>query len=200
VKRLESDPQEVDALYRDLLINVTSFFRDPDLFESLKKNVFPAITQNKSPTTPVRIWVPGCSTGQEAYSLAMVLIEYFDDKPTRPAIQIFATDLSDPSALERARVGVYPEGIEIEISPERLQRFFRKEDHVYRVEKMIRDMCVFARQNLIADPPFSHVDLISCRNVLIYLSTPLQKRVLPTLHYALNRSGIPGFGIGRERR
>jgi two-component system CheB/CheR fusion protein len=140
------------------------------------------------------MWVPGCATRQEAYSLAMALVEYFDDKAVRPPIQIFATDISDPAVLERARAAVYPEGIEAEVTPERLRRFFRKEDHCYRIDKAIRDMCVFARQNVTSDPPFSHVDVITCRNVLIYLSTPLQKRVLPIFHYALNTPGYLVLG------
>jgi len=189
-RRLEADPLEVEALYHDLLINVTGFFRDDELFETLKEKIYPEIVKNKSLLTPVRIWVPGCSTGQEAYSIAMTLSEFFDDKPVRPPIQIFASDLSDARSLEKARAGLYPESIEAEVSTERLKRFFQKEDHLYRINKIIRDMCVFARQNIIADPPFSHVDLISCRNVLIYLAPVLQKRVLPTFHYALN---FPGF-------
>jgi two-component system CheB/CheR fusion protein len=142
----------------------------------------------------VRVWVPGCSTGQEAYSIAMSLLEYFDDKPRRPPIQIFATDISEPTSLDKARAGIYPDNIEAEVSPERLRRFFQKEDHHYRIDKSIRDLCVFARQNLTVDPPFSHVDLVSCRNVLIYLSLPLQKRVLPTFHYALNSPGFLVLG------
>lgn len=190
VRRLQSDPDEVDALYHDLLINVTSFFRDAELFEALKAEIYPEILKGKSPATPLRIWVPGCSTGQEAYSLAMSLYEFCDDKPFRPAIQIFATDLSDQTALDKARADTYPESIESEVSPERLRRFFKSEDHVYRIDKSIREVCVFARQNVTADPPFSHLDLIGCRNVLIYLASPLQKRVLPTFHYALN---VPGY-------
>ncbi|HEX7878926.1 MAG TPA: CheR family methyltransferase, partial [Candidatus Eisenbacteria bacterium] len=186
---LQDTPAEIEDLYHDLLINVTSFFRDAEMFEALKVHVFPEITREKSPSTPIRMWVPGCSTGQEAYSLAMSLLEYYDDKPITPAIQIFATDLSDQKSLDRARAGVYPESIEAVVSPERLRRFFRREDHVYRINKNIRDSCVFARQNVTSDPPFSHLDIISCRNVLIYLSTPLQKRVLPTFHYALNAPG-----------
>ncbi|MDQ3775724.1 MAG: EAL domain-containing protein [Pseudomonadota bacterium] len=190
VGRLEQDAPEVEALYRDLLINVTSFFRDPALFEALKTSVFPEILKAKFRDAPLRLWVPGCSTGQEAYSLAIALWELFDDKPVRHPFQIFGTDLSDPGSLERARAGLYPESIEAELTPERLQRFFKKEDHLYRIDKTIRDSCVFARQNLTADPPFSHVDLISCRNVLIYMAPALQRRVLPTFHYALN---VPGF-------
>jgi two-component system CheB/CheR fusion protein len=189
-RRLVHERAEVEALYRDLLINVTSFFRDPEMFESLKREVFPEIIKGKAANAPLRVWVPGCSTGQEAYSLAMALWEFFDERPVRHPIQIFATDLGEPALLERARMGLYPEGIETEVGPERLRRFFKKEDHLYRIDKPIRDGCVFARQNLVADPPFSHVDLISCRNLLIYLSPVMQKQVLPTFHYALN---VPGF-------
>ncbi len=188
--RLQQDVLEVEALYRDLLINVTSFFRDPALFEALKTGVFPEVLAARPADAPLRLWVPGCSTGQEAYSLAIALWEFFDDKPQRRPFQIFATDLSDPGTLERARAGLYPESIEAELTPERLHRFFRKENHLYRIDKSIRDSCVFARQNLTADPPFSHVDLISCRNVLIYMAPALQRRVLPIFHYALN---VPGF-------
>ena len=188
--RLEQDAPEVEALYRDLLINVTSFFRGPTLFEALKTSVFPEILKAKPRDAPLRLWVPGCSTGQEVYSLAIALWELFDNKPVRRPFQIFATDLSDPGSLERARAGLYPESIEAELTPERLHRFFTKEDHLYRIDKTIRDSCVFARQNLTVDPPFSRMDLISCRNVLIYMSPALQRRVLPTFHYALN---VPGF-------
>ena len=194
VRLLEVERAEVDALYRDLLINVTSFFRDPEMFEMLKLSVLPEIMKNKPTNAPLRIWVAGCSTGQEAYSLAMTLSEFFDDKPVRPTIQIFATDLSDAPALERARVGLYPESIEAEVTPGRLRRFFKKEDNLYRIDKVIRDLCVFARQNITADPPFSHVDLITCRNVLIYMASPLQKRVLPMFHYALNPTGFLVLG------
>jgi two-component system, chemotaxis family, CheB/CheR fusion protein len=186
---LERDPGEVEALYHDILINVTSFFREPETFEALKSTVFPGILKGRDPGTPVRIWVAGCSTGQEAYSLAMALLEVLEGKPNQPLLQIFATDLSDTVSLKRAREGVYPKNIEAEVSPERLRRFFTKEDDHYRISKAIRDACVFARHNVAADPPFSRVDLISCRNVLIYLSAPLQKRVLPTFHYALNPAG-----------
>jgi two-component system, chemotaxis family, CheB/CheR fusion protein len=189
-RRLELDRTEVEALYHDLLINVTSFFRDPDLFAALQTTVFPRIVEGKTASTPVRIWVPGCSTGQEAYSLAISLLEFLDDLPMRPPIQIFATDIADQTSLEKARTGTYLDSIEADVSPERLQRFFKRENHVYRIEKSIREMCVFARQNVTSDPPFSHLDLISCRNVLIYLTSPLQKRVLPAFHYALN---APGF-------
>jgi two-component system CheB/CheR fusion protein len=192
VERLREDQGEIDALYHDLLINVTSFFRDPEMFEALKTGVLPELVKRKPPNEPFRVWVPGCSTGQEAYSLAMTIIEFYDTQPSRPAIQVFATDLSEQTALDKARAGVYPEGIELEVTPERLRRFFCREDHIYRIDRTIRDMCVFARHNVTSDPPFSHLDLISCRNVLIYLSTPLQKRILPTFHYSLN---VPGYLI-----
>jgi len=187
---LEKDRAELDALYHDMLINVTSFFREPATFEALKQSVFPEIVKGKSTETPVRIWVPGCSTGQEAYSLAMALTEFLDDKPVAPPIQIFATDLSDMVALQRAREGLYPENIAAEVSPERLRRFFTREEGKFRVIKAIRDLCLFAKQNVAADPPFSRVDLISCRNLLIYLAPQLQKRVIPTFHYALNPGGF----------
>lgn len=187
--QLERDPAEVDALYQDILINVTSFFRNPDSFEALKVHVFPALVERNT-GAPIRIWIPGCSTGQEAYSLAMVLLEYLADQHRQIPIQIFATDLSDRFCLQRARDGIYPASIEGEVSPERLRRFFVKEEDHYRVSKAIRDICVFAKQNVTADPPFSHVDIISCRNLLIYLAPPLQKRVIPTFHYSLNPGGF----------
>jgi two-component system CheB/CheR fusion protein len=160
---VERDRGESEALYRDVLINVTSFFRDPQMFEDLKTHVLPAIAAAKPDNPPIRVWVPGCSTGQEAYSVAMALIEYLDDVKGKRGIQIFATDLGDPAFLDRARAGVYPESIEAEVSPERLRRFFVKDDRSYRIHKSVRDLCVFARQNVTADPPFSRVDLVTCR-------------------------------------
>ncbi len=186
---LQSDRAEIDALYSDLLINVTSFFREPEVFEALKQSVFPEILKTKTAETPIRIWVPGCSTGQESYSLAMALLEFVEESPIRPQIQIFATDLSS-TALQKAREGVYSENIEAEVSPERLRRFFTKHEGLYRVTKPLRDLCLFAAQNVAADPPFSRVDLISCRNVLIYLTPQLQHRIIPTFHYALQPDGF----------
>jgi PAS domain S-box-containing protein len=193
-RHLEGDRAELDALYQDILINVTSFFREAESFEALKQSVFPQILDGKSPLTPIRIWSPGCSTGQEAYSLAMVLLEFLEEKAVRPAIQIFASDLSDRVSLQKAREGVYPENILAQVSPERLRRFFTKEDGKYRVNRAIRDLCVFAKHNVITDPPFSRLDLISCRNLLIYLAPPLQKRIIPTFHYALNPLGFLMLG------
>jgi two-component system CheB/CheR fusion protein len=182
LRLLQTDGAEVHALCRDLLIHVTGFFRDPEVFEALKTTVFPSIIDHKPVGHPIRVWVPGCSTGQEAYSLAIALLEFLDGIAPRFPIQIFASDISDGVALERARAGVYPESIEAEVSPERLGRFFEKAEHAYRIDRAVRDMCVFAHQNVASDPPFSHVDLISCRNLLIYMAPELQRRVLPTFH------------------
>ena len=188
--QLGRDRTELEALYHDILINVTSFFREPETFEALKQSVFPEMLKSKPPGTSIRIWSPGVATGQEAYSLAMSLVEFLDAKNPSPPIQIFATDLSDTTALQKAREGLYPDSIAAEISPQRLRRFFTKEDGRYRISKTLRDMCVFAKQNVAADPPFSHIDLVSCRNLLIYLSPQLQKRVIATFHYALNPDGF----------
>jgi len=187
--QLKQDEAEVKALHLDLLINVTSFFRDAALFEALERTVIPAIFDAKSAGAPVRVWVAGCSTGQEAYSIAMLLFEGLDGRAHLP-LQIFATDLSGEDILAKARAGVYPESIETEVTPARLERFFDKIGRGYRIKKAVRDICVFAQQNITADPPFSHVDMIACRNVLIYMSPALQQRVLPIFHYALN---VPGY-------
>jgi len=192
---LERDRAEADALYRDVLINVTSFFRDPEMFEELKRHVFPEIVRDKSDAQPIRVWAPGCSTGQEAYSIAMALLEYLDSVKAKCDINIFATDLGDPSSLEKARMAVFPESIESEVSPERLRRFFTKEERTYRIQKSVRDLVVFARQNITVDPPFSRVDLVMCRNVLIYMSSALQERLLPVFHFALNPNGFLVLGI-----
>lgn len=192
---LERTPDEIDTLYHELLINVTSFFRDPEVFETLKNTVFPTLLKTKNSGSSFRIWVPGCSTGQEAYSLAMILLECLDKKKdVHLNIQIFATDLSDLRALEKAREGFYPDTIEKEVSPERLSRFFVKERGGYRISQSIREMCLIARHNVAADPPFSRVDLISCRNLLIYLAPSLQRRVIQTFHYALIQEGYLVLG------
>jgi len=187
VKYLESNHAEIEALFSDLLINVTEFFREADSFESLKSSVFPSIIKNSSyQDKAVRIWIPGCSTGEEVYSIAMVLLEYLDNnKLTNYPIQMFATDI-DEAAIEKARLGVYAPGISAQVSAERLQQFFTKVDQGYQINKHIRDLCIFAKQNIFKDPPFSRIDIISCRNLLIYLGPVLQKRVLSIFHYALN--------------
>ena len=186
---LEGDPQEVRALYEDVLIHVTSFFRDPEVFEALKTRVFPEILKHKAEGAAIRIWVAGCSSGEEVYSLAMVLLEHLNAAPGGRPIQIFGTDVSD-RAIERARSGTVPDSALRDVSPERRKRFFTKVESGYRINKLVRDLCVFVRHDLARDPPFSKLDLASCRNVLIYFDQPLQKRVIPTFHYCLRE---PGF-------
>ncbi|MBD1846683.1 PAS domain-containing protein [Cyanobacteria bacterium FACHB-63] len=190
---LQSNPAEVLALYQDCLIHVTSFFRDPESFEELKSVVFPAIIKDKSPGTPIRIWVAGCSTGEEPYSIAICLLEFLSDQISRIPIQIYATDISE-AVIEHARNGVYTPSQVANVSPERLYRFFVQVDGGYQISKSVRELCVFARQNLIGDPPFSRLDLISCRNVLIYLGNTLQKKLLPIFHYGLKPTGFLMLG------
>jgi two-component system CheB/CheR fusion protein len=189
VKLLHRNAQEVEALYRDVLINVTSFFRNPEVFESLREHVYPNVFRDRAVSDAVRIWVPGCSTGEETYSHAIALTEILSELRLEIPIQIFGTDLSE-NAIQRARAGIYKDTISSDVSEIRLRRFFHKVTGGYQISKSIRDMCVFARQNVFSDPPFSRMDLISCRNVLIYLSPVLQKRVIPIFHYALKPSGF----------
>ncbi|WP_404790526.1 chemotaxis protein CheB [Altericista sp. CCNU0014] len=187
---LQGHPDEVQALYEEILIHVTSFFRDPQAFEQLKTHVFPAISQNKSSDTPIRIWVAGCSTGEEVYSIAICLLEFFSDRATVPPIQIFATDISE-AAINRARSGFYLESQVEAVSLERRNRFFVPLAHGgYQISSAVRELCVFARHNLGSDPPFSNLDLISCRNVLIYLSDALQEQILSLFHYSLTLTGF----------
>ena len=193
VNLLQEDRNEVEALYQDILINVTSFFRDPDVFDAINKTVYPALFRDRAPTDTIRVWVPGCSTGEEAYSHAIVLLEYVTSKKLDVPVQIFATDLS-PIAIRKARTGVYKKSIISDVSPSRLSRFFNKVDGGYQVSKMVRDVCVFANQNVFSDPPFTHIDVVSCRNVLIYLSQVLQKRVIPVFHYSLRPGGYLVIG------
>ncbi len=194
VKLLQRDRTEVDGLYRDLLINVTSFFRDSPAFEALKNAVYPdLLNRHEHSNAPIRIWVPGCSTGEETYSHAITLTEHLADERIDTTVQIFGTDLSE-KAIEQARTGIYKETIESDISPLRLRRFFQKVDSGYQISKAIRDLCIFSTQNVFSDPPFSRIDLISCRNVMIYLSASLQKRVIPVFHYALNLGGYLMLG------
>ena len=201
VELLNQEPDEVQALAQDFLIRVTGFFRDPEAFIGLSETIFPALFEHRSPNDPLRIWVPGCASGQEAYSIAMVLMEYLGEHSELPRVQIFGTDLSD-AAIEKARAGFYADGIANEVSPERLQRFFVKLDDRYQISKPIRDLCVFARHDLTRDPPFSRLGLVSCRNLLIYLDQTLQRRIIPLFHYALNPNGFlilgPSENIGRS--
>ncbi len=187
---LRENKEEQDALYQDLLIPVTSFFRDPKIFSALCETIFPAIVGTKATGEPIRIWVAGCSTGEEAYSMAICLTEFLGENQKR--VQLFASDLSEP-AIAKARAGMYST-TEIEgVSPKRLLAFFTKIDNHYHVRKPVRDMCVFAQHNFLKDPPFGKVDLVSCRNVLIYMEPYLQKKALTAFHYALaisiNRPG-----------
>jgi two-component system, chemotaxis family, CheB/CheR fusion protein len=201
VRLVRDTPGEVEELYQDILIHVTGFFRDPEAFEGLRKHVFPDLFGDSKRTGTVRVWVPGCSTGEEVYSLAMAMLEYVWLETTKTAkatlggtlFQIFATDISDTS-LDRARAGLYAEALMADVSPERLRRFFVRLDGGYQIAKPVREMCIFAKQNVAKDPPFSNLDLVSCRNLLIYLGPVLQKRVVPSLHYALKPSGYLMLG------
>ena len=190
---LNENPGEADKLYSDVLIPVTSFFRDFEAFEALKTQVYPAIVKDKSNKGSIRMWAPGCSTGEETYSLAMTLLEFLGDKAATFQVQIFGTDLNE-NGIQKARAGIYRESIADEISPERMQRFFVKVEGGYRVNKAVRDMCIFARQNLAGDPPFSQMNLVACRNLLIYIQPTLQKKIIPILHYALKPSGFLVLG------
>ncbi|MEO7523240.1 MAG: chemotaxis protein CheB, partial [Ferruginibacter sp.] len=193
VEFLKKNKPEQDILFYDLLIPVTSFFRDQKTFDTLCETIFPVIAKNKSAINPLRIWIAGCSTGQEAYSMAMCCCEYFSDRISNIKVQIFATDLSDKS-IKHARAGIYSKK-EVEGMPEgRLEQFFTKTDGKYQVKKPVRDMCVFAVHNFLKDPPFAKIDFISCRNVLIYLEPFLQKKALTIFHYALNEKGILWLG------
>ena len=196
-KFLQEDHAELEALYQDILIHVTGFFRDPATFEVLKKEVFPALIANRKDRSPIRIWVPGCSTGEEVYSIAISLLEFLNEKGTHFPILIFATDVSEVS-IERARSGMYLVNIAADVSPERLRRFFTKVPQGYQISKTIRDMCVFARHDVTQDPPFSRLDLISCRNLLIYLGFVLQKKVLPLFNYSLNPGGFLMLGVSES--
>lgn len=196
---LHEHPEEVQALFKELLINVTSFFRDPEAFEALKKDILPKLFENKTENYVFRIWVPGCSTGEEAYSIAIIFREHMDEIGQEFKVQIYATDI-DEDAIAQARSSIYPPNITMDVSPERVKRFFIKEESGYRVKKEVREMIVYATQNAIKDPPFTRLDLVSCRNLLIYLEPVLQNRLIPTFHYALKPDGVlflsPAEGIG----
>jgi two-component system CheB/CheR fusion protein len=190
---LRENKGEQDALYNDMLISVTNFFRDPQSFNFLSDTILPALIRKKTNGEPLRIWVAGCATGEEAYSIAICLQEYLGDKAAAIKIQIFATDISE-TAIARARTGIYrPSDLE-GLSSSRILQFFTKLDGNYQVSKAIRDMCVFAHHNLLKDPPFSKIDLVTCRNVMIYLEPVLQKKALSIFHYSLNESGFLMLG------
>ena len=202
---LQAHPAEINALYAEILIHVTSFFRDPAAFELLKTRVFPTITQNKSAECPIRIWVAGCSTGEEVYSIAMCLLEFLADRVTLPSIQILATDISEPS-LDKARAGIYNENQMVDVSPERRRRFFKQ--HIsssgsnagsrYQIDRAVRGLCVFTRQDLGSDAAGANFDLISCRNVLIYFNESLQHRIMPIFYERLNSTGLLFLGMSES--
>ncbi len=185
---LETNRSELLALYEDLLINVTGFFRDPDTFHALEKKILPKLLRERESGAPVRVWVPGCSTGEEVYSIAMCLVESMPAASVATPIQIFGTDISE-RGISIARAATYPEHQVAKLSPERQARFFKRVENGYQIIKPVREMCVFARHNLLADPPFSRLDLISCRNVLIYLDSDLHSKVFATFHFALRPEG-----------
>jgi len=187
VEFLKANPNEAALLYADILIRVTGFFRDPEVFTALR-GIAAELLKKRDEDEPLRIWVPGCASGEEVYSIAMVLMEVMQESNTYCRIQIFGTDLSD-AAVDRARFGLYSESAVADVSPERLQRFFTRFDGGYRIAKSVRECCIFARQNITKDPPFSRLDLISCRNVMIYLGQVLQRRVMGIFHYALRPNG-----------
>ncbi len=196
---LRQTPAEVEALFRDLLIGVTNFFRDPEAFKELEDKIIPGLFEGQPAGSTVRIWSPGCSTGEEAYSLAILLAEHMEKLKRSYHAQVFATDI-DSRAITTARAGLYPASIAADLTAERLARFFTAEadGSLYRIHKNIRDLLVFSEQNVIKDPPFSKLDLISCRNLLIYLGGDLQKKLMPLFHYALNPGGILFLGTSES--
>lgn len=193
IRYLQGNRAEIDKLFDDVLINVTSFFRDPELFDALRKNVFPSLFKDRAVRDPIRIWVPGCSTGEEPYSLAITLMEFFGDQWGDRPVQIFATDI-DGKALAKARAGVFSEASLSAVSITRRKLFFDKVSGGFQVGKRIRDWCVFAEQDVLKDPPFSRLDLICCRNLLIYMDNSLQKKVLSIFHFALRANGVLVLG------
>lgn len=201
LKVLHQDPGEVRALFQDLLIGVTSFFRDPEAFEFLRREVLPDLV-SEAEGLPLRVWIPGCATGEEAYSVAILLKECLEEAEIVRDLQIFGTDI-DPRAIEKARQGSYVQNIAADVSPERLKQFFTKQDSRYRIKHDIREQVVFAEQNVLEDPPFSNLDLLVCRNLLIYLKAEAQSRLIPLFHYALKEGGILFLGssesVGRHQ-
>ena len=193
---LRENDEEVDALYADVLISVTNFFRNPETFDFLERKVLPELVRRRG-DDPLRFWVVGCSTGQEAYSIAMALVEAAEKAARTRKLQVFATDVND-ALLEKARRGLYAKSLVADLTPQRLRRFFVEADGGYRVNKTLRDMVIFARQNLIADPPFSRMDLVSCRNLLIYLESSGQKKAIPSFHYALKPGGYLVLGASES--
>ena len=182
LKRLQKNRNELDHLYESLLINVTEFFRDPDYFEYLRDHVLPQLVAHREEHLPIRMWAPGCSTGEEVYSLAILTRELLEASSQPPPVQIFGTDVSD-RAIAVARAGLYSPSEVTNVSPDRLRKFFHQTDRGFVILKSIRDLCIFARQNVARDSPFSRLDLISCRNLLIYFGPGLQRKLMPVFHY-----------------
>jgi len=197
IERLSQDPREVAALFRDLLINVTNFFRDADAFEALKTLVIPKLFADRGADDTVRVWVPGCATGEEVYSIAILLREQMETLSAVPRVQIFATDV-DESALSVARFARYPDSLLDSVPEERRKKYFIKDDGGYLLTKDVRDLCIFSPHSVIRDPPFSRIDLVSCRNLLIYFGADIQKQVIPTFHYALRPGGYLFLGTSEN--
>src|SRR6185295_5581507 len=193
VERLRREPQEVDALFRDLSINDTNFFPDDDSFETLATFLIPKLFENRGADNPVRVWVPGCSTGEEVFAIGMLLREYMDRLSAGPRVQIFATEI-DEHALSVARLGRYPEALLDGVSPERRKRFFIRDGCSFVVSREVRELCIFAPHCVVRDPPFSRIDLVSRRNLLIYLGADVREQVIPTFHYALRPDGYLFLG------
>ena len=200
VRYLQNQNSEVDGLFRDLLIGVTNFFRDPEAFDALEQKIIPKLFENKADDSTIRVWSPGCSSGEEAYSIAILLSEYMESLNKKYNLQVFATDI-DSQAIAKAREGIFPASISEDISTERLNRFFtivhtdkKGRPLSYRINKSIREILIFSEQNIIKDPPFSKLDLISCRNLMIYLNGELQKKIIPLFHYALRSNGMLFLG------
>src|SRR5450631_800938 len=186
---LKENKPELDILYQDLIIPVTSFFRDPEIFQFVREKLLPALLKNNQRTKIIRVWVAGCSTGEEVYSILICIHEYLGEKAPALKIQVFATDISE-IAIAKARTGIYKKSEVASLSESRLKEFFTKTNDGFQVNKNIRDACIFAFHNYLKDPPFANIDLISCRNSLIYMDPYLQKNALRTFHYALREQGF----------
>ena len=189
IRYLRNSPREVDLLFRDLIIGVTGFFREPEAFEKMKQNVLPELVRDRAADEPIRAWIPGCATGEEAYSMAITIREFLDDAGSTTPVNIFATDI-DEDAIERARRGVFPAAIQADLGEQRTHRHFARNGDSYEVVQSVRNMIVFSTQDVIKDPPFTRLDLLSCRNLMIYLKPEVQKRLVPLFHYSLNPGGF----------
>ena len=197
LKFLHHNPGEARALFQEMLIGVTSFFRDPEVFAFLKENVLPELIGRSPDGATIRVWIPGCSTGEEAFSVAILILECLEENNLNRQLQIFATDI-DARAIEKARQGAYPQNIAVDIEEQRLKRFFKLEGDMYHVKSEIREPIVFAEQNLLRDPPFSNLDLLVCRNLLIYLKPEAQNKLMPLFHYTLKKEGILFLGTSES--